>query len=94
MAERVEIQCITKRDRQNPHERIESVGGRHNGKPWTLAEDRAIAGVENGTWSFWTKGGGRVANVVVAKHLGRKYLKTEADGVEPYNLLALAACPV
>jgi hypothetical protein len=36
--------------------------------------------------------GGRTVLLVVAIHLGRKYLKTEADGVTPDNLLALPEC--
>jgi hypothetical protein len=28
-----------------------------------------------------------------ARHSGREYLKTEADGVKPDNLLSLSECP-
>jgi hypothetical protein len=43
--------------------------------------------------AFWTQGGGKAANVIVAvRPSGRKYLKTEADGIEPNNLLALPKC--
>jgi hypothetical protein len=34
-----------------------------------------------------------VAEVIIATHLGHKYLKTTADGVHPDNLLALPECP-
>jgi Protein of unknown function (DUF3892) len=37
--------------------------------------------------------GGRTVAVIVAFHSGRKYLKTEADGYSPDNLLALPECP-
>jgi hypothetical protein len=68
--------------------------GGPNGGPWSLKLDAAIAGIENGTWSFWTYGGGAATDVVVAvRSNGRKYLKTEADGIEPNNLLALPKCP-
>ncbi len=93
MADRVEIKCVNKTDRTNPHERIHSVGGVHNGKPWKLSLDKAIAGIESGQWAFWTQGGGKVAEVIIATHLGHKYLKTTADGVHPDNLLALQECP-
>jgi hypothetical protein len=91
---RVEIQCVTKRERFNPHERIEGVGGFHNGKPWYLSEDQAIAGMKNGTYDFYTNVNGRMVIVVVAIHMGREYLKTVADGYEPNNLLSLSACPM
>ncbi|NRA05858.1 MAG: DUF3892 domain-containing protein [Nitrosopumilus sp.] len=31
--------------------------------------------------------------MIVVERLGRKYLKTEADGYDPNNLLALGDCP-
>jgi hypothetical protein len=31
--------------------------------------------------------------VIIATRLGREYLKTEADGEQPDNLLALPECP-
>jgi hypothetical protein len=94
MSTRVEIQCIAKRDRHSPHERIEGVGGFHNGKPWYLSEDQAIAGVKNRTYSFYTNVNGRAVDVIVAVHERREYLKTMADGYEPNNLLSLSSCPI
>ncbi len=96
MAERVQVQCVTKRDRRNPHERIEGVGGMQSGKPWYLSEDQAIREIEAPAprWMFFTRVNGREAVVIVAVHNGRKYLKTTADGYEPNNLLALSACPL
>jgi hypothetical protein len=95
MPQDVEIKCINKTDRTDPHERISDVGGVNaDGTRWKMAEDRAIAGVENGTWRFWTQGGGKSVWVIVAiSAAGHKYLKTEADGVHPNNLLALPECP-
>ena len=55
--------------------------------------DEAIAGIEAGKWKFWTAGGGKSVWVVIAVHMGRKYLKTEADGLHPNNLLSLPECP-
>jgi len=93
MAVRRQVTCITKRDRHNPHERIEGIGG-STSSPWYELEDRAIRGIENGTMSFFTKVGGYTAEVIVAIHNGRKYLKTTRDGYSPDNLLSLSACPV
>jgi hypothetical protein len=94
MAQRVEIMCINKSDRQNPHERIRSVGGVNPDKSrWKMSEEKAIGDIESGKYDFFTRGGGKVAEVIVALHLGRKYLKTKADGIRPDNLLALPECP-
>ncbi|HLH93818.1 MAG TPA: DUF3892 domain-containing protein [Xanthobacteraceae bacterium] len=88
MPTRLEITCIVKTDRYNPHERIQSVGG----SGFRYSQSDAIARIENGTNTFWTRGGGKTADVIVASHNGRKYLKTTNDGVQPDNLLALASC--
>jgi hypothetical protein len=45
-----------------------------------------------GADSFYTFVNGRHAEVVVAVHEGRKYLKTDADGYAPNNLLSLGDC--
>ncbi len=96
MATYVEVTCIRKSDRYNPHERIESIGGVNpNGTRWELDEDKAIAGIERGEWLFYVQKAGRRTNVVIARSAtGHKYLKTEADDVTPNNLLSLATCPI
>ena len=94
MTIRAEIKCINKTDRTDPHERIHSVGGVNpDGKRWKLSEADAIGGIENGTYEFWTQGGGKTVDVIVATHNGHKYLKTRNDGVHPNNLLVLSECP-
>lgn len=96
MPQRVRIECINKTDRASPHERIRSVGGRNSdGTRWRLSHGEAIAGIEARKWSFYVeRPQGDVVNVVVAiSRLGNKYLKTEADGDQPNNLLALPECP-
>jgi hypothetical protein len=85
----LQVTCITKRgDHYDPHERIQGIGG----AGWYKTEDQAIAEIEQGTNSFFVNVGGRAVRVVVAVHNGRKYLKTEADGYSPNNLLALPEC--
>jgi len=94
VATNVEIKCIRKTDRYNPHERIARVGGINpDGTRWYLLLNRAIQGSLDGTWHFWTQGGGKTVWVIVAYHNGNPYLKTEPDGVQPDNLLALPECP-
>ena len=96
MAAQHEITCISP-DGSDPDRRIDAIGGasgaENSGGPWKLSLDAAIAGIESGKWSFWTRGGGTPVNVIVATRNGRKYLKTENDGQEPNNLLSLPRCP-
>ncbi|MGZ3237509.1 MAG: DUF3892 domain-containing protein [Burkholderiaceae bacterium] len=95
MASSIRVQCINKTDRYNAHERIKNIGGvKPDGTQWKLAEPKAIEGIENGTWSFYVQAGGRIVSVIIAKsRYGNKYLKTEADGEQPDNLLSLPECP-
>jgi hypothetical protein len=94
MTDNIEIKCIKKTNRSDPHERIHGVGGiNSNETRWYLPINDAIAGIESGKWKFWTAGGGQSVWVVIATHNGHKYLKTEADGIHPNNLLSLPECP-
>jgi len=63
------------------------------GAGWKHAEDDAISYIENGVYSCYVNRGGHSVDVIVATRLGRKYLKTRADGERPDNLLALPECP-
>jgi len=94
MTTRHEVKCITKSNRFDPHERILSIGGKnHDGSNWKLPQKAAIEGIESGKWSFYVAAQGKVVNVVVAiSRFGHKYLKTEADGEQPNNLLSLYEC--
>lgn len=95
MATSVEIRCINKSDRYDAHERIQNVGGVNgNGTSWKLTQQAAIEGIEQGTWSFFVRRNGLVVMVVVAvSRFSNKYLKTQADGEQPNNLLSLPECP-
>lgn len=91
-----QVTCIVP-DQNDPDRRIDRIGGasgaKDTGGAWSLSLDEAIAGIENGTWQFWTMAKGQKVWVIIATRNGKKYLKTEADGVEPNNLLALPRCP-
>lgn len=95
MAERHQVKCINKSDRPNPHERILNIGGTNDdGTRWRLSQPDAIDGIESGRWLFYVSVAGRSVPVVVARsQYGNKYLKTEADGEQPNNLLNLSECP-
>ena len=90
----IEILCINKSDRQNPHERILRIGGKNgDGTIWRLSQAEAIAGIEEGKWQFYaSKGGSRVDVIVAVSHFGNKYIKTVSDGEQPNNLLSLPEC--
>jgi hypothetical protein len=90
----LQVTCIRKRDRYNPHERIEGIGGGALLGQWYHPEDTAIANVERDPTSYFTSVGGRSVWVVVAVHNGQKYLKTEPDRHPENNLLSLAQCPL
>jgi hypothetical protein len=95
MPSRHEVQCINKGDRTNPHERIVSIGGRNpDGSAWKLSQQDAIEGIETRKWSFYVSrsGYGPVDVVIAVSRFGHKYLKTEADGEHPNNLLSLPEC--
>jgi len=72
-----------------------SVGGTHAGKPWKAhRKPRRSRASEKGSGSStpsvkWPIGVGHHRN----PQTGREYLKTEADGYEPNNLLSLPECP-
>lgn len=85
-----QVTCINKRgSHYDPHERIQNIGG----SGWKHAEADAIRWIKAGAESHYVSVGGRMVKVIVAMHRGREYLKTEADGYSPDNLLALQECP-
>jgi hypothetical protein len=91
MTDSFQVTCHTP-DNQDRDRRIQGLGG-PGGGGWYLAIDTLIAGIEAGTFRLWTKDAvGSVVSIIVASRNGRKYLKTESDGLEPNNLLALPHC--
>ena len=49
---------------------------------------------QNKRFDFYVHAGGRTVSVIIATSAyGHKYLKTQADGEHPDNLLSLPECP-
>ena len=91
MAGDFQITCIVKRGgHYNPHERIEALG--NSAGKWMLSESDMIRRIEAREDTFYTMVNGRRADIIVAVHNNRKYLKTTADGYAPNNLLNLPDC--
>lgn len=89
----LQITCINKTNRQDPHDRIYSVGGENADSRWKKSQATVISEIEARTNTFHTRVNGVRANVIVATHNGHKYIKTENDGLHPNNLLSLPECP-
>jgi hypothetical protein len=92
MPQSAQIKCINKEPRNDPHHRITHVGG-FTDQRWKITVADAILYIERREWEFYTLVNGRRAEVVVATHQGRKYIKTTADRDIPDNLLSLPECP-
>ena len=92
MAESYQVTCH-KPDNADRDRRLQGLGG-SSGGGWYRPIDTLIAGLENGDYRLWTVAptGESVWVHVAQRANGRKYLKTEPDGVEPNNLLALPHC--
>lgn len=95
MATDIQITCIKKLDRDNPHERITHIGGlRNDGKRWKRTQEQAIEDINSGTYKYWVHVNNKSVWVEVAtSRFGNEYIKTEADGEDQNNLLSLPECP-
>ena len=84
-----QITCITKLpNHQDRHRRIQAVGG----SGFYNSEDTAIANVKRDPRYYYVSEQGKSVWVIVKRHDGRDYLKTENDRFLPNNLLSLGEC--
>ncbi|MEK6225541.1 MAG: DUF3892 domain-containing protein [Chloroflexota bacterium] len=86
----VQVTCINKQPRTDPHHGITHLGGAN----WRWTRQQVIDSINNGTNTFYTLVGGRRANVGVWNGPGGPYVKTYADGAWNDNLLALPECRI
>jgi len=95
MASRLLVECIQRTDRQGAHERIKAIGGGLPGCRWKHAQQYAVMWIEDGTFEYYVVNEEeKIINLIVAEsQSGQKYLKTEADGEQPHQLMKLPECP-
>lgn len=90
------VTCINKTSRQSAWERISRFGGPNpDGGQWRLSLAAMIDAIKNNTYGeFYVERpqGDRVRCIVAKSAAGNEYVKTEADGDQPNNLLSLPEC--
>lgn len=79
-------------DHYDPHTRILGIAGDAGGG-WYRTTNQVLADLRSGNNSYYVQVGQRAVNVISASHNGQGYIKTEADGYSPDNLLALPEPP-
>jgi hypothetical protein len=84
----VQVTCINKQPRQNPHEGITHLGG----PAWRWTRQEVVESIQRKDNTFFTLVNGRRANVGVINGSNGPYLRTHADGEWNDNLLALPEC--
>jgi hypothetical protein len=84
----LQITCINKQPRNDPHEGITHLGGAW-GK-WT--RQQVVDSIKTKTHTFFTRVNGKRADVGVVDGPNGAYVRTYADGVWNDNLLALPEC--
>jgi hypothetical protein len=86
----VQVKCINKQPRQNPHEGITHLGG----DQWRWTRQQVVDSIKAGTNNFYTMVYGSRANIGVVEGPNGPYVRTHANGNWNDNLLALLECVV
>lgn len=84
----VQVTCINKQPRNNPHEGITHLGG--TGWKWT--RQQVIDSIRNKSNTFFTRGDGNRGDIGIVDGPNGPYLRTYADGKWNDNLLSLPEC--
>jgi hypothetical protein len=78
MAINLQVGCVRKGARSEPHGRILGIGGKYaNGSSWYLSEAEAIERIQKDKWKFYVSTGVKRVKVKVAECEGRGYLRTD-----------------
>lgn len=85
----VQVLCINKQPRNNPHEGITHLGG----AGWRWTRQQVIDSINSRTNTFFTLVNGKRADIAVVHGSNGPYVQTHADGQWNNNLLALPECP-
>jgi hypothetical protein len=84
----LQVTCINKQPRNNPHEGITHLGG----AGWHKTRQQVVDLINAGTNTYFTLVNGKRADVGVRQGASGPYVQTKADGVWSDNLLALPEC--
>lgn len=84
----VQVTCINKTPRNNPHEGITHLGG--NGWKWT--RQQVVDSIQGKTNTFYTLVNRNRGDIGVVNGPNGSYLRTHADGAWNDNLLSLPEC--
>ncbi len=84
----VQVSCINKQPRNSTHEGISHLGG----SGWRWTRQQVIDSIKRKTNTFYTRVGGKRADVGVNKGRHAEYVQTYADGRWNNNLLSLPEC--
>lgn len=84
----LQVTCINKQPRNNPHEGITHLGG----SGWHKTRQQVIDLINAKTNTYYTRVNGKRADVYVRQGSSGPYVQTKADGVWSDNLLALPEC--
>jgi hypothetical protein len=84
----VQVTCINKLPRDDPHEGITHLGGVN----WWWLRQQVVDSINAKTNTFYTLVNGRRAEVGIVNGPHGPYVRTYADGVWNDNLLALREC--
>lgn len=84
----IQVTCINKEPRFNPHEGIINLGG----IGWKWTKEQVIYSIRTNTNTFYTYVNGKRANIAIVQGANGPYLRTHTDGIFNDNLLALGEC--
>lgn len=84
----VQVTCINKQPRQNPHEGITHLGG----PSWRWTRQQVIESINAKSNTFYTWVNGNRGDIGVVNGPNGPYLRTYADGKWNDNLLSLPEC--